>query len=150
MQTISDCANLPAPHGQTDSKGQRARLRSSSSSSFTCPRPCCHFHLRTTGLLAWTGVEGGGGGGGGCDLRMPTPMLLSNALWHWSATTPAPKCVFRFLLSCLFAWHHAMFSCLFAWQKGRLFFPASVQMRFPAYSAALPGTVPSVLFCFLA
>ena len=82
-------------------------------------------------------------------MRMPTPMLLSKP-WHWSATTPAPKCVFRFLLSCLFAWHRAMFSCLFARQPCRLFFFVSVLFCFPASSAALPGTVPSVLFCVLA
>ena len=82
--------------------------------------------------------------------RAATSIVVSNALCLWFATTPATKCVFQFLLSCLFAWHRAMFSCLFARQPCRLFFFVSVLFCFPASSAALPGTVPSVLFCVLA
>ena len=82
--------------------------------------------------------------------RAATSIAVSNALCLWFATTPATKCVFQFLLSCLFAWHRAMFSCLFARQPCRLFFFVSVLFCFPASSAALPGTVPSVLFCVLA
>ena len=82
--------------------------------------------------------------------RAATSIAVSNALCLWFATTPATKCVFQFLLSCLFTWHRAMFSCLFARQPCRLFFFVSVLFCFPASSAALPGTVPSVLFCVLA